>query len=214
MAITISTALGTRRAMFYHDAWSFRKLVPGCTIDKSINQVNQSLKTYGRCLAQWSWHEQDEIARLCWVNWIYNRLSKEPIRKPVLTHEESDQLVVDCGDTRLMSLELTEKEHLISVIAVVDINCVDRYQQWSRIYSEQDLIRLTKFSNDAVVLLRPGINKAIEWLEIGDITTTHHLHDREERIQMMQCYLLGQSDDFKFSRNWAKSVINWNGYKA
>ena len=105
MELTIEQALGAQWAMFYHPQWPVEDLLPVCTLEDSIERVNHQLRR-NRDLTTWDPAFQDEAARLLWVNWIYQRLGTEPIRKPVLVHEHDDTLMVDCGDTRLMSLKL------------------------------------------------------------------------------------------------------------
>jgi hypothetical protein len=63
------------------------------------------------------------------------------------------------------------------------------------------------------VLIRPGTNQAIEWLEIGDNTTAHHLHSVDQRVAMMQNYM-DQNPDAVFSTEWARSYINWTNYAS
>jgi hypothetical protein len=117
MELTIEQALGDQWAMFYHSQWPVEDLQPVCTLEQSVRTVNQQLQSV-RDLTQWKYAHQDEIARLLWVNWMYQRLSAEPIRKPVLVHKQDNKLVVDCGDTRLMSLNLLPDPGTVSVLVL------------------------------------------------------------------------------------------------
>jgi hypothetical protein len=211
MELTIEQALGNQWAMFYHPQWPVEELRPVCTLEQSVRTVNRQLHT-GRDLGKWEYSHQDEIARLLWVNWMYQRLGAEPIRKPILTHEHNDKLVVDCGDTRLMSLNLLIDPGTVSVVVTVPVDRCEHYASWRQIKTNRDLIRATGFSRGASIALRAGTEHAIEWLEIGDHTTAHHLHDVNLRISMMQRYVDTQVDDFEFSVNWARSYINWDIY--
>jgi hypothetical protein len=212
MELTIEQALGDQWAMFYHPQWPVEDLQPGFTLEQSVSTINQQLKT-GRTVKAWPYAYQDEIARLLWVNWMYQRLGTEPIRKPVLVHEQDGKLLVNCGDTRLMSLKLLLDPGTVSVIVTVPLNQIDQYADWRQIHTNRDLIRATGFSRSANIFLRPATdNYAIEWLEIGDHTTAHHLHDINQRIAMMQRYVDTQPDTFEFSVDWARSYINWDIY--
>ena len=212
MELTIEQALGDQWAMFYHPQWPVEDLLPVCTLEDSIERVNHQLRR-NRDLTTWDPAFQDEAARLLWVNWIYQRLGTEPIRKPVLVHEHDDTLMVDCGDTRLMSLKLLLDPGTVGVVVTVSKERSDRYIDWQQIYTNKDLITATGFRSDAGILLRQATGDyAIEWLEIGDHTTAHHLHNVDQRVAMMQVYINEQADAFEFSTDWAKSVIVWEDY--
>jgi hypothetical protein len=214
MQTTIQQALGTRYLMFYHAAWPVDLLTPGCTLSQCVDAVNQCMKYHSKNLPQWSSVQQDAIARLLWVNWIYQRLGVEPIRKPVLTHWHNGQHIVDCGDTRLMALNLLLDPGNVGVAVTLPAEHADQFSDWDPVRNNQDLIQACGFGNTAEVLVRQGTEQAIEWLEIGDHTTAHHLHSVDQRVIMMQNYLNQQPEDFEFSVDWARSYINWDSYAS
>jgi hypothetical protein len=212
MELTIEQALGHRWAMFYHSQWPVELLSPVCTLEQSVATVNHQLQL-SRNLTTWNPADQDEAARLLWVNWIHQRLGNEPIRKPVLVHKYNNQLVVDCGDTRLMSVKLLSDPGSVSVIITVPKECSDQYADWQQIRTNQDLRQATGFGPNAVILLRQATGDyAVEWLEIGDNTTAHHLHNVDQRVAMMQAYINQQANDFEFSTDWARTSIDWDTY--
>lgn len=211
MELTIEQALGNQWAMFYHSQWPVEDLQPVCTLPQSVHTVNQQL-THSRNITTWNPAYQDEIARLLWVNWMYQRLGAEPIRKPILAHREHNQFIVDCGDTRLMALNLLLDPGTVSVVVVVPIAQAGEYADWRQIHTNRDLMRATGFGRGASIALRTNDTGTIEWLEIGDHTTAHHLHDLDQRITMMQRYIDTQEDTFEFSVDWARSYINWDIY--
>jgi hypothetical protein len=212
MELTIEQSLGDQWAMFYHPQWPVKDLLPVCTLEDSVERVNHQMQ-HNRDLKTWNPAFQDEAARLLWVNWIYQRLGTEPIRKPVLVHEHNGTLMVDCGDTRLMSVKLLSNPGSVSVIITVPKECSDQYADWQQIYNNQDLRQVTGFGTSANILLRQATGDyAVEWLEIGDHTTAHHLHNVDQRVDMMQCYINKQPNDFKFSVDWAKTSIDWDTY--
>jgi hypothetical protein len=49
----------------------------------------------------------------------------------------------------------------------------------------------------------------VTWLEIGDNSTAKHLHDINQKLNMMQQYLDQQADNFEFNISWAKQPIKW-----
>ena len=56
----------------------------------------------------------------------------------------------------------------------------------------------------------PQSDYPVDWLEFGDTTTAHHLHDYQQRLDMMQRYLDQQYDDYRFEPNWLDRKITWN----
>lgn len=213
MNSTIEQALGNRYLMFYHAQWPVDLLAPVCTLQRTIEVFNNELRYNSRMLHQWPAMKQDEAARLMRANWIYQRLGVEPIRKPILTHLEADQHVVDCGDTRLMALNLLLDPGTVGVVCTVPLSQADQFDDWVPVRTNQDLIDVSGFNSNATVMVRPGTNQAIEWLEIGDDTTAHHLHDVDQRVSMMQNYL-DQHPGTVFDTHWARSYIDWNRYAS
>jgi hypothetical protein len=174
------------------------------------------LQLHGVVLSAWPAGLQDEVARLLWVNKFYQDLHREPIRKPILVHQQQEQYIVDCGDTRLMTLQLAGDAATVSVVITCLATAADQYREWQSITCDQDLIRLTGFDPDNASILvtrtPPGSDHALEWLEIGDASTVHHLHSIDLRISMMQRYLSTQDTNFEFSSDWARSAVDWSAF--
>lgn len=213
MQLTIEQALGTQYLMFYHAQWPVDLLVPEGTLNHSVDTVNQYITTFGTDLTKWTSTQQDAVARLLWVNWIYQRLGTEPIRKPILANLENNQLAVICGDTRLMALNLLLDPGTVGVVCTAELHQADQFEDWVPVRTNQDLIEVTGFGTGAHVIARPGDTRAVEWLEIGDHTTAHHLHSIDQRVSMMQNYL-NQHPGTVFDTDWARSYIDWNRYAS
>jgi hypothetical protein len=113
-----------------------------------------------------------------------------------------------------MALNLLLDPGTVGVAVTVSAEYSDQFSDWDPILNNQDLIKATGFGNTAEVLVRPGTEQAIEWLEIGDHTTAHHLHSVDQRVSMMQNYLNQQPRDFVFSTDWARNYINWTNYAS
>jgi hypothetical protein len=216
MTDILKTVLGTDYCMFYHPAVPAEQLTPVQTLEQCCVVVNQALALHGTELSGWPAGLQDEIARLLWVNKFYQDLDKEPIRKPILVHRHQDQYLVDCGDTRLMTLQLANTAATVGVVVTCLATAADQYTAWYPVTSDQDLIQLIQFDpvNTTVLVTPtpPGSTYAVEWLEIGDASTSHHLHSIDLRIGMMQQYLRTQPANFKFTRDWAKRPIDWSAF--
>ena len=213
MTDIIKTALGSTYCMFYHPAFPVAQLTPVQTLEGSCSVVNQALNLHGTNLSAWPAKLQDEIARLLRVNYFYQNLNKEPIRKPLLIHRQNEQYIVDCGDTRLMTLQFNPEISTVGVVTTCTVANAGQYRDWRQITSDSDLIRLTQFdANNTTILVTttpPGADYGFEWLEIGDQSTGHHLHNIDLRLTMMQNYLDVQVTNFKFDTEWVRSPVDW-----
>lgn len=209
----ITHMLGERYAMFYCASMSVQELSPLQTLDKSIETVNTYMKQQGRNLYAWEPGLQDEISRLVNVNWIYQKLPLEPIKKPILVHQENGKYLVDCGDTRLMALSLCSDPPQVSVVITTPCESAGEFLDWIAITSDAELIgHLGLDPESAAIYYTPtdaDKNYAVSWLEIGDNSTATHLHDINQKLNMMQQYLDQQAGDFEFSISWAKQPIEW-----
>lgn len=200
--------------MWYHASISVKKLRPVWTFEQCIELVNKKLSDHGSELTAWPAYLQDEIARLMYANWIYQRLSVEPIRKPVLTHTEPQGLVVDCGDTRIMALLAHDPNATVGVVCTAAETQASQFVDWTRIHNNQQLIAVSGFEPHAQVLVRPAEQDhyAVSWLEIGDATTMHHLHSIDLRLRMIQIYLDQQPRNYRFTADWIRETIDWQLY--
>ena len=209
----ITRMLGKRYAMFYRAGISIQELSPLQTLDKSIATVNTYMKQHGQNLLAWEPGLQDEISRLVNVNWIYQKLPSEPIKKPILVHQEDGKYRVDCGDTRLMALSLCLDPPQVSAVITTLCELAGEFLDWIAITSDAELIgHLGLDSGSASIYYTPAEadkNYAVSWLEIGDNSTATHLHNIDQKLNMMQQYLDQQPGDFEFSVSWARLPIEW-----
>jgi hypothetical protein len=209
----ITNLLGKRYAMFYRAGMSVQELCPMQTLDKSIEIVNAHMKQHGRNLYAWEPGLQDEISRLVNVNWIYQKLPCEPIKKPILVYQQDRKYHVICGDTRLMALSLCSDPPQVSVVITTPCDSAGEFLDWIAITSDAELIgHLGLDPGSAAIYYTPAEedkNYAVSWLEIGDNSTAMHLHDINQKLNMMQQHLDQQTSDFEFSISWAKLPIEW-----
>jgi hypothetical protein len=212
--MNIEDALADRYCMFLTTDYRVDQLLPVQTLAKSVSFVNQTLAAQGPQLSKWDVGQQNEIARLVRVNWIYQRLCVEPIRKPILVHMVNNDLVVDCGDTRVIALTALDPQATVSVLVTCLTACAHNFSDWIPIKHNQDLIDTLQFDpNNTVIVYRTtstDADYAVEWLEIGDQSTSHHLHNVSQRVSMMQHFLNTQSPDFEFDLTWPKQKVDWH----
>jgi hypothetical protein len=218
MTSTISQVLGANYAMFYHPGLPVDAFTPVQTLSHSVKISNDLLNLYGRDFSCWNSRHHDTVAQLMNANWICQRLATEPICKPILVHQHNKQLVVDCGDTRIMALSAINHPAKLTAIITVRNQQADQYTDWIPVKSNQDLIRLCGFDPEQSSILLTAadadLDWCIDWLEIGDPSTSHHLHDINTRVLMLQAWINGQPADFKFSVDWVSQPIDWAEYQV
>jgi hypothetical protein len=201
----------------YYTVLPADQLTPVQTLNGSMDQVNQYINQHGRNILQWPNHAQNEIARLMWVNWIAGNLKVEPVRKPVLVHQVKDQLIVDCGDTRIMSATLHDKKTSLPVILTCRSDSASAYQSWTRILSNRQLFEILNFdhTNAKILVQHTSSNSdhAFSWMEISDNSTSHHWHNEDERLKVMQHHLEQQPNNFYFDMEWALTAVDWNALR-
>lgn len=211
----ISQCLGNRWAMFYTPSINIDQITSIQTLEQSIYVVNQHLLTQGRNFFTWPQGMRNEVARVVRINWMYQNLQQEPMRKPILTHYENSKYYVDCGDTRLMSLRLLNGTAQVSMLTTCCLDDIDLFESWTRITNTPELVSVTGFDKTTYqVFATPGTNWCFNWMEIGDHTTGHHLHDVIQRLDMLQNYINSQPEDFKFTKEWFKLSIDWASYRS
>jgi hypothetical protein len=215
MTDTLKTVLDRGYCMFYHPAVDIGQLTPLQTFEGTCCMVNQQLSINFELLS-WPAYLQDEITRLLWVNLFYQRLEIEPIHKPMLVHPHNNQLIIDCGDTRLMTLKLRSSDATVSAVVSCSADQAEKFSNWQPITCDMDLIKFGGFDPDHAKILitasPEGSMHAIDWLEISTVKTVHHFHNVDLRLSMMQKYLLTQTQDFVFTAEWAKTPVNWQEF--
>lgn len=217
MVNNVEDVLGSQYLMFYHRAIPFAQFTPVQTLNGCVNVANQLLNLLGKDFSQWEFGHRDNIAQLLNANWIYQKLSVEPIRKPMLVHRENNQLIVDCGDTRIMALSCVTNPPPLSAVITVKKDQAQLYRDWCPVSSNEQLLELTGFDpSSSTILLTPGnsLDWAITWMEIGDQSTSHHLHDINIRVTMLQNWINQQDSNFQFSNDWVRYPIDWEDFST
>lgn len=210
----LTVQLGDSWRMFFSSKMPISDLRPVQTLSVCISITNQKLATLGRKISQWPAHDQNNAARLLRVNWIYNRLGQEPIRKPVLCYWKDDSYNVICGDTRLMCLSLCDTPQTISVLILADQSNSDLFSHLRSISTSRDLLSATGFPFDTKILCHGSKYQGLDWLEIASESTSHHLHDTKQRVSLLENYLETQNNNFCFSDWWCRQPIEWSLYQA
>lgn len=209
----VQSMLDQRYCMFYLANVPIDSLTPQQTLQNSIDVVNNYMEQHGRYLDTWEPGMQDEAARLVNVNVIYQNLLQEPVKKPILVHREGNKLVVDCGDTRLMALNLCSNNSTVSVIITTLKANSRQYSHWKQITSDAELLNAVALDHNTAGIYftsaPSNADYAITWLEVGDASTAHHLHSMDKKLDMLQTYLDQQPNDFVFSVSWVKQQIDW-----
>jgi hypothetical protein len=201
--------------MFFCSAVPVSQFVPEQTLEDVLAAVNHALTQHGMRWNLWNQHQRNQAAKLVRANWIYQRLDQEPIRKPLLVHGRSGQWRVLCGDTRLMSLDLLPDPPTVSAIATATHNHCTDYHDWTPVESDCHLIELIGFDPDHTEILfsraEPESLYAADWLEIGDASTAHHLHNEQLRWQAF-VHWRQHDPDAVVDKRWACCAIDWQSH--
>ena len=188
--------------MWYNSTVSIAQLVPVLTLPEAMCQANELLEM-SPDLENLTDLQQDCVARMVRVRWIYQNLSRTPIRKPVLAHLDRGRLVVDCGDTRIMALSLLPSLPTVSILVTALSEQRHEFAGWQQITSQTQLFDLLGFDPQSGHLIYTrtdaGTPWAVSWLELGDATTSHHLHDTELCIEQLRQELTAE---FRFRLGW------------
>jgi hypothetical protein len=209
---SIEKELGTEYSMFYNPALALTDILPGLSYTQAREQINASLKIHSKNFDQWHPGTRNTLARIMRANWIYQRLFQEPIKKPLLVRREDSKFRILCGDTRFMAVTADQSMQSIGVILTCPVLDNSYYKNWTQIMNNQDLVSVCGFDPQLTqihVNKSNNIDYAIEWLEIGDNSTSHHLHDFDLRLNLMKKYLDQQAEDFEFSCDWITTPIHW-----
>lgn len=213
MYADIADALGSTHGMWYHAQWPSQQLVPGCDLDTCLRRANDLLRMHGNALHHLSAGDQDLMANLVRINWFCHQLTSEPIRKPILAHLYQGQLIVDCGDTRLMALSALGQCRPVKVIATAPLKFSHEFVDWTLISNNQELLAAAQLpANSPIYYRTQGHDPIISWIEFALEDTAHHLHDVDQRLTMMQSYLQHQNAAFQFDLTWAASKIDWSAF--
>jgi hypothetical protein len=204
--------------VFLHPKCPARDLRPLQTLDACLSLVSDCVQHDGPVVAAWAEHLQVEAGKLVRMNWTYQRLDLEPIRKPLLVHiDEHGDLLIDCGDTRHMAVML--KDHDIGVPVTVTCRPSDaaRFAAWCPVNNDQELLSLSGLGDQGRVWVTRtdgGSDHAASWMEISSPLTRHHLGDSVQRRRMMTNYLLRYRPVLPLDQSWATSAIDWFAYDS
>lgn len=201
----IETMLAGGYRMFYLPEIDPLRLTPLLRLPVAMAQANEILSSCSD-LDLLTELELDCLARMVRVKWIYQHIATDPVRKPILMHVEDNTMMVDCGDTRLMALDLMAVAPSISVLTTCLTQNSDEFATWQEITNESTLSQNLELDLESTHIQYTatdvGTAWAVSWLEIGDDSTSHHLHDTQKCLDLLGTHDLGK---FQFTRAWFDS---------
>jgi hypothetical protein len=217
----IQNALGSQYLMFFHPAMPSDQFSPMLDLDCCLHAINRAIDIWGDRVSGWpSWEAKREAAKLVRASWIYQNLDNEPIRKPLLVHLLRDgKMEVDCGDTRLMAIELKQQSLLVPAVTTCLKDQAHRFANWWPISTDRELLYASglwinyhcsvKINGGSL-----GADRAFDWLEISSPLTQHHMHDPDRRVRMLENFLGTKYPGFRFDQHNARECINWFDYDS
>lgn len=204
--------------VFMHAAWPACDLRPVQTLDRCLSLVSDCIVNDGQKVFVWDEHFQAEAAKLVRMNWTYRRLGQEPIRKPLLTHIDTDgELLIDCGDTRHMAVMLANRDLCVPVVVTCRPDRRGRFLHWQAVHTDHELLTrlgLADLGRVSLTRTEPGTDHAASWMEISSPLTRHHLPDSQQRRRMINNYLQRCQPNLPLDRHWAAGDIDWWAYDS
>ena len=144
--------------------------------------------------------EGDAPANMVRLNWMVQDLRTNSMRKPIFLDRDWRTIV---GDTRVMAADILGWHHLPAMI------------QYDTPLGHvvQDL-SVCGLDGCEILTNPPGrdiFSEPVEWVEIVDPASEHHMHDEQERAAKMDRYLAA-NPDVVFTREWLARPVDWTLY--
>jgi hypothetical protein len=190
--------------VWWHSGITIDRLIPGQTYQQACDRLNDVLEQQGNIISQWQDRgDCNTAARLIRANWIFHCLDHHPIRKPLLVEPRLSHYSVLCGDTRMMAVQQRKHHGPVSCVAIQHQDTIDRdWTNWVKIHDDDHLLLVCGMNATSGRVVFGFHPNGLPWLEIGDHTTHWHLHDQQEREDIMQDFLNSQGSDFRFDATW------------
>jgi len=171
-----------------------------CWIPKCPREWIRPLRTVDEMIEQARRGEGDAPANMVRLNWMVQDLQTNPMRKPIFLNDDWQTIV---GDTRIMAADILGWRDL-PVMLQSDIPRGEVVQDLS----------VCGLEGCEVITNPPGrdiFREPVEWLEIVDPASEHHMHDEQERAAKMHRYLAANTGTV-FTREWLSVPIDWTLY--
>ena len=186
--------------LLYHPRVSVKFINPVVNLDQLITFVNADRTN------------KNLLAKTVRLNWMVKNLKHEPIYKPLLTVLRAGKLVTATGDTRLQAIELNPHITYVSCLVSLPLELQENFKYWDTVVDQKNLAAYLNIDIDDIIVNKDWNRFELDWIEFALPDTAKHMHDEEQRLRMINNYLITQPKDFKFSREWFKTAIDWNQY--
>lgn len=158
----------------------------------------------------------DVLANLVRLNWMVDNLQTHPMVKPIIaTHNGNKEWRTVVGDTRLAALELMGASHCRLILQSPSIPEEHGVVTgWIEI-PDLESAGLLAGVGEGRVMTDPEDweNQEIYWMEFDTPLAGNHMHDMEQRREMIHNYLR-ENPDVRISREWFQTLIDWSKYSS
>lgn len=168
-----------------------QRIRPVRVLDQMLAQANQPT------------NHGDSRINLVRLNWMVENLRQDRLRKPIFV-DANWQVIV--GDTRMMALDVLGRTHAPVLAQLAEPEGIV-------IQDMEDLRYYCGFRAVEIVTNPANTNifrDPVEWIEIVDPDSSHHMHDEDQRARMIKNYLAGQPPEFQFTRDWCARPVTWS----
>ena len=171
-----------------------------CWFPRFPREWIRPLRTVDEMIQQAQRGEGDAPANMVRLNWMIQDLRINPMRKPVFLDDQWQTIV---GDTRVMAADILGLRDLPVMIQ----SKVPR----GKVVQDLSVCGLA----GCEILTNPAgrdiFSEPVEWLEIVDPGSEHHMHDEAARAARMERYLAANPGTV-FSREWLEQPVDWAVY--
>jgi hypothetical protein len=192
-------------SLYYNPFVPVKSIVPEMTVELLLETANQAKEK----IHPTAW-DLNLLANLVRLNWMIQDLKYGFIYKPLLVKQNLEVLT---GDTRMMAISFhSHIEDVPCVLTVPSSYQVDT-THWIPIKSINHLSELTGVAEQDILFNDVDWTKQqLSWIEFAMPNTEHHMHDQQQRENMILEYLKHQDDAFVFSRDWLADPIDWSTF--
>lgn len=212
---TIQIEKDSENYSVFYSTVKLDQLCPTQTLTRTIELGNQYIDNFrsNSIIPDFAYNE---LARLIWLNWMYDHFKTNTIVKPILIHQHNNNFIVDCGDTRIMAMSLHNNFIDLPVLLTIKNNFAQQFGKWLKIESNNQLFSLLDLdhlqSNLIIQKTKADDTHAWCWYDISTEINGQHWRNEPLRLKTLKNYLNTCEKHFEFTENWIRSSIHWPSY--
>lgn len=159
--------------------------------------------------------EKNILAKLVRLNWIIHDLDNNPLIKPFVVKWRPPFFEIATGDTRAMALEFHPEIQSVSCVLSIKQSHCENFSNWTLVKDVEHLARLLDLkATDIMFDQQDYTQQELNWMEFGYASSAHHMHNEQQRLEMILNYLKQQPKNFQFDLAWLREPKNWSMFDS